>query len=245
MNEKQRADPKPTRRTGLTRRLVRWAVRLVAIPLAAVLAYIAAATIGALVQSAEVGGPEGEPVTIYVASNGFHADIVVPFETPAKSWGGLLQASPITSELVAGTRWIAFGWGSEVAYTRLGEITDLTPDIMVRALAFDRSVVHVAPLADISSGDGVWLIQVSGTGYRRLVSVIEDSFALDAAGRPILLDGITHGYGDSFFRGRRRFSLFRSCNVWVGEALRAAGIRAGIWTPFAQSLNWASGLQAR
>lgn len=231
------------RRGGFGWWTLRWACRAGGVVAAALLTYLAAAVIGATVQSADTSGAGDKSVTIYVATNGFHADIVVPVDHPSKSWQELLDTSPITRDRLAGTRWVAFGWGSEVAYTRLGKLTDLTPDIMFKALAFDRSVVHVVPLADIQSADGIRLVQVSGAGYLRLVASIENSFARDATGRPVLLAGVTHGYGDSFFRGRTRFSLLRSCNVWVGDALRTAGVRAGVWTPFAQSLMWARGLQ--
>ena len=207
---------------------------------ALVAAYLGAAVIGAVVQSAEPADPLGEPVTIYVATNGFHADIIVPRTSAARDWSDILRASPITSARLNQTRWVAFGWGSEAAYTQVGDITDLSPDIIFKALAFDRSVVHVVPLASIEAGDGVWPVEVSAAGYARLTRLLEDSFALNEAGAPIPVNGATHGYGDSFFRGRDRFSLFRSCNVWVGDALRAAGIRTGIWTPFSQALMWSA-----
>jgi hypothetical protein len=43
------------------------------------------------------------------------------------------------------------------------------------------------------------------------------------------------GYGatDLFFSARGRFSLVKSCNVWVGNGLKAAGLPTGLWTPFA------------
>ncbi len=233
------------RGAGLARSAAKWGLRGVGLVAAMLLAYVVAAAVGALVQTADASGgagSAGESVRIYVATNGFHTDIVAPVVNPAKDWRDLLAASPFTRNRIAGARWIAFGWGSEVAYTRLGKLTDLTPAIMVKALAFDRSVVHVVPLGEIRSAPGVRLVQISGPGYRRLVKAIEESFALDAAKRPMLLDGVTHGYGDSFFRGQGRFSLFRGCNVWAGDALRTAGIRAGVWTPFAQSLMWANGL---
>ena len=48
------------------------------------------------------------------------------------------------------------------------------------------------------------------------------------------------GYGatDIFYPAHGRFSLIKSCNVWVGEGLKAAGLPTGLWTPFAfQVLN--------
>lgn len=232
---------------GLADSAAKWGLRAFGLVAAVLLAYVLAAVVGAVVRTAEAAGNAGvagEAVTIYVASNGFHTDIVVPVIGSGKDWRGLLAASPITRNRIAGARWIALGWGSEAAYTRLGKLTDLTPAIILKALAFDRSVVHVVPLGAVGSGSGVRRIRVSEPGYKRLVQALESSFDLDRSGRPLLLDGATHGYGDSFFRGQGRFSLFRGCNVWVGEALRSAGVRVGIWTPFAQSLMWPDSLAA-
>jgi hypothetical protein len=47
---------------------------------------------------------------------------------------------------------------------------------------------------------------------------------------------------DAFFPARGHFSALRTCNVWLGETLRAAGIPFGLWTPanwsVFLSINW-------
>lgn len=223
---------------SLPRSILRWALRTVATLVVLVVAFLAAALVGAMVHGADASGGTEKSVTVYLSTNGFHSDIVVPVRSPERDWSLLLGASPLTAPSLGAARWIAFGWGSETAYTRLEKITDMSPAILLKAIAFDRSVVHVVPLETVGIGEGVWLLQISSAGYRRLAAAIDASFARDPGGREILLPGVTHGYGDAFFRGARRFSFLRSCNVWVGELLRTAGIRAGIWTPFAQSLTW-------
>ena len=42
------------------------------------------------------------------------------------------------------------------------------------------------------------------------------------------------GYGvtDLFFPAQGRFSLLKTCNVWVGQGLKASGLPTGLWTPF-------------
>ena len=41
-----------------------------------------------------------------------------------------------------------------------------------------------------------------------------------------------------FYEGDGSFSMFFNCNDWTGRALRAAGVRMGLWTPFEQSMMW-------
>ena len=42
---------------------------------------------------------------------------------------------------------------------------------------------------------------------------------------------------DAFFEARGRFHLFRTCNTWITDALRAAGHPAGAWTPTPYSVR--------
>lgn len=184
--------------------------------------------------------PGERAVTIYVASNGFHSDIVLPTVGPAKDWRPLLAASPLT-EPYRDAPWVAFGWGAETAYTELGTLADLSLGLILRAAAFDRSVVHVQPVAAVRTGTDHRSFTISEAGYRALVSHVEASLQLDEAGGPVILPGVSHGNGDAFLRGRDRFWLLRSCNVWTGEGLRKAGLPVGLWTPLVQSLMWSLG----
>ena len=44
---------------------------------------------------------------------------------------------------------------------------------------------------------------------------------------------------DAFYDATGRYSAVRTCNEWVGEGLRRAGVRVGRWTPFPVTvLNW-------
>lgn len=196
--------------------------------------------VGALPRGAGQVDGEDDAVTIYVMTNGFHTDIVVPSVSDAKDWRPLMQTSPITAYSLDAPL-IAFGWGSEAAYTELGTLADLSTGLMLKAIAFDRSVVHVQPLAAIRIGESVRRFRLTPDGYRSLVGHIEDSLQPSGNGEPVTLAGVTHGMGDAFLRGRDRFWLLRSCNVWVGEALRKAGLSVGLWTPLAQSLMWSLG----
>lgn len=205
--------------------------------LALMLASGFALLLGALPYGSGAQPSRDDVVTIHVATNGFHTDILVPSVTATRDWRPLLQASPITRESQDAPM-IAFGWGSQSAYTELGAITDLSPGLLLKAAAFDASVVHVQPVAAIRAGPDLLSLTITQAGYRALVDHIEQSLQYGPSGSPIVLEGLTHGLGDAFLRGRDRFWLLRSCNVWVGEGLRKARLPVGLWTPLAQSLMW-------
>lgn len=218
----------------IVQRAVRKAV--VALLGLALLAGLALAAGAVLHDAAPVSG-EGAPVTVHVVSNSFHSDIVVPTVTEAMDWRPLMRLSPITRQSLDAP-YLAIGWGSRAAYTRLGTLSDLSPGLLLKAIAFDESVVHLQPVAAIGEGASVRRLTVTPDGYARLVRHVEESLSRAVNGDAVPLDDATHGTGDAFLRGRDRFWLLRSCNVWVGEALRVAGRPVGLWTPLAQSLMW-------
>lgn len=225
------------------RRAARAAWRSLRVAAASLLAIALAAGLSLALGAFPVGGDAGDGpdgVAIHVVSNGFHTDIVLPMREEARDWRPLLDASPITAPWREAP-FVAFGWGSQAAYTELGTLLDLSPGLLVRAAAFDASVVHVQPVVAITAVHSVRRLVVSRGGYRALVAHVERSLSRDDAGAPVVLAGLTHGSGDAFFRGRDRFWLLRSCNVWVAEALRAAGRPVGLWTPLAQTLVWSLG----
>lgn len=98
--------------------------------------------------------------------------------------------------------------------------------------------MHVLPFYGIPQGEGVYQVSLSESQYRKLVAFIAQTFTTDDTGRSDKVIGASQGYGDVFYRAEPRFSPFYSCNVWTGQALRQAGIRMGVWTPFVQSLEW-------
>jgi uncharacterized protein (TIGR02117 family) len=203
------------------------------------LAFLIAALIGTVwTSSANVDGSSAKTRTVFILSNGYHTDIALPVVDGVPPAGLPVRATDLAGGL-SNVRYLAIGWGSEAAYTSLVSITDLSLGTIATALSFDRSVVHVLPFYGAPYGEGVYQVDLSEDQYRRLTDFIAATFTSHADGRGQMLADVTHGYGDIFYHARPRFSLFYSCNAWTGDALREAGIPVGIWTPFAQSLEWA------
>ena len=217
------------------RKLVRGATLAIGGVLALLLLYLVAAVAGTVWTAApDSRQTDDDTTTIYVLSNGFHSDIVLPVDAAAEL---PIAATDLPGRL-AGTRYLILGWGSQTAYTSLLALTDMTIEIAAKALLFDRSVMHLLPYGGEMQGPGVYRLELGPDQLHKLVEFIDATFSVDADGRGELLPGITQGYGDVFYRARPRFSLFYGCNAWTGEALRHAGVPVGVWTPFAQSIEW-------
>jgi uncharacterized protein (TIGR02117 family) len=215
--------------------LIRTARWIAGILIAGVLAVVIGAVpvpVGIAGQGASAS-EDSETVRIYVLSNGFHSDIAIP-NMPGLSLDklGVSRSDfPVPADAV---RYWAIGWGSKTAYTSLLAVSDLTPSIVMRALAFDRSVMHIQPLGEIAPQPGVYAYDLAKPDYARMMSQIRRSFGDEI--RPIA--DVTQGFGDRFYEGAGRFSPIRGCNVWTGRRLRDAGIGVGLWTLFAQSLEF-------
>ena len=68
----------------------------------------------------------------------------------------------------------------------------------------------------------IFEIAVSGRGFDRLVTFIQEAHARDEAGRAIPLG--PGQYGNSrFYLAREKYFLLKTCNTWTARALRAAG----------------------
>jgi uncharacterized protein (TIGR02117 family) len=82
-------------------------------------------------------------------------------------------------------------------------------------------------------------IIVTPAQYGTIAAYVRDSFVLDATGRAQPLRGRGYGRADAFYEGVGGYTLANSCNEWTARGLRRAGIRTGLWTPFADGvMRW-------
>ena len=221
------------------KRVLVWALRIVAGIVAIPLAYFLAALFLGLVpanvafyQQAEGG------VVIYVRSNGVHTDIVVPKVNAEADWRPFADPSHVRDPAVAAADHVAIGYGAREFYLNTPTWGDLSLSVAFRSLAgMDSTLVHVEHVNQPRREDWQRPIRLSAEQYRRLAAYIRSSFRLDEDGAPIHVPG---GYtsADTFYEGNGGFSAFYNCNAWTGAALRAAGVRMGLWTPFEQSVMW-------
>ncbi len=166
----------------------------------------AAAILGHVPANADWREPE-VGVTIYVQSNGVHTGIVLP-------------AGP--------GKWRSYGWGDRAFYLGTPRWQDIRPATLIAALlGSDTTLVHVDDLDDFVADEYWRPLKLRPGEYARLRAFIATSFA--PGGAPIA------GYTtrDRFYPARGRYSAVTTCNVWTGNALRTAGVRVGVWTPFA------------
>ena len=216
-------------------RKTRWLKRVTLAILAIPGFYLLAALIGALVPVNEGWSEPERGITIYVADNGVHADLVLPADAQGLDWRPLLPKADVANA-PADAEWIAFGAGERRVYLETPTWGDLTVKTAAVALTGGDQVMHVQWTDNPAYSAKE--IRVTPEQYRRLWASIRAGFQLDAAGRPIRIDHPGYGFDDAFYRGAGKANAIHTCNQWAASRLRLAGIEAPLWSPFVQGLVW-------
>ena len=216
------------RKGKLARRL---ALVLVAIPAL----YLLAALVGSLVPVNRAWQEPERGITIYIANNGVHADIIMPAVAEGLDWRPFVPKSDFASP-DPGAAWVAFGSGEERVYLETPRWRDITPRTIWSALTGGKRVMHVEWVGDPAYAARA--IRLRPEEYRRLWAAIRADFQLDASGKPRLIDHPGYGGSDAFYWATGKFHALKTCNTWAAGRLRVAGVKTSLWPPFVQGLVW-------
>lgn len=200
---------------------------LAAVPIAFLLAALA----GSLLPLNRGWKEPAEGTTIYLRSNGIHVDIVMPAQAQELDWSALLPPSHVREAPVE-VRWYGFGAGERRVYLETPTWGDITPRTLWSALTGGERVLHVDQTA--VPGAELYALRLRPEEYRRLWAAVRADFD----GPPRRIDHPGYGPDDAFYQARGRASAVQTCNQWVADKLRLAGVRTSAWTPFTQGLLW-------
>jgi uncharacterized protein (TIGR02117 family) len=197
--------------------------------------YLLAAIAGSLIPVNRAWVEPAQGITIYIADNGLHADLVLPVQKAGLDWAPLVPRSDFAAP-PPNARWVAFGAGERRVYLDTPTWSDITPRTAWAGIAGGERVMHVEYVANPRYAARE--IRVTPEQYRRLWAAVRASFVLDSRGRPIKIDHPGYGPADAFYEGIGRASAIQTCNQWLAGRLRLAGIKAPSWSPFVDGLVW-------
>ena len=220
------------RRKRKSWRLVRWVVLAVA---AVPALYLLAALLGSLIPVNRGWEEPDKGITIYLADNGIHTDIIMPASAQGLDWEPLVPRRHFAAP-DPDARWVAFGSGEERVYLETPHWRDIKPKTIWSGLTGGKRVMHVEWVGDPRYAARE--IRLRPEEYRRLWAAIRADFALDARGRPEHIDAPGYGCCDAFYRATGKASAIRTCNSWAANRLRLAGVKTSLWPPFVQGLVW-------
>ena len=212
------------------------ATALIALPLT----FFSAATLGALIPGGHADLPGGTEYLIGLARGPIHHDFLIPLSPETRAHFAYAETAGVPIFNPA-AEWLVLGWGAEGFYTTAGTYSDITAGAVLRSVWGEPEVIRLDEAGNVQGVPGLTFMTLSEPQFAALLLAIDASFQQDQTAAPIPLpyDGFTAT--DAFFAARGDFNLFHTCNAWLGETLRAAGVPFGIWTPTPQAVSFALG----
>lgn len=226
--------PTPKPRRSLFLRIV-WQVCRAG--LVVVLAFAGAVLIGLLPVNRDFTSP-AEGIEIIVYLDPAHSEIIVPIVTGVHDWSPWFSASDF-QRLTGKETHVAFSWGSRDFFLNTPKWEDLRLDIALRSLLLPSATLMHVDMMESSrmNYENYHHVTIEPTAYEKLVEFIQASFVLDGSSHlggqePRHLPGANYNSHDAFYEATGTYSALYNCNTWTGDALEAAGVRTGCWTPF-------------
>jgi len=197
--------------------------------------YVAVAIMGGMIAVNRGWTEPDKGITIYIADNGVHADLVLPVRQGGLDWVPLVPRTDFAAPPPT-ARWIAFGAGERRVYLDTPTWADITPRTAWAGIAGGERVMHVEYVAEPTYAARE--LKVTPEQYRRLWASVRASFDLNSRGRPQKIDHPGYGPADAFYEGVGRANAVHTCNHWLATRLRLAGVKAPLWSPFVEGLVW-------
>jgi uncharacterized protein (TIGR02117 family) len=170
---------------------------------------------------------------VYISTNGFHTDIVMPVKTEVVDWSEKIKYFDTKSKNNI-QDFVAVGWGNKDFFINIPGWSQLQLSIAVKAvLGICPSEIHTKFLKSVNEDKKKKKIELSKSQYIDLVNFIESYFKKDSFGNFINISTPnTYGDSDAFYEAKGRLTPFFTCNTWANSALKSAGLRSCLWTPF-------------
>jgi len=176
-------------------------------------------------------------MAVFILTNGLHADIVMPVKTEMVDWSQKIKFSD-TKSRDSFQNFVAVGWGNREFFIDTPSVSQLKLSIAVRAgLGMGASAMHATFLKSVNEDEFCRKIELSKSQYIDLVNFIESYFKKDSLENFINISTPnTYGNNDAFYEAKGTYTIFFTCNTWANSALKSAGLRSCLWTPFQRGI---------
>ncbi len=219
---------------------MRQVLKIVGVIILAILVFlalyaVAAFGLGAIAVNRKNVAQRGIP--LYLSSNGAHVDLVLPVRNALCDWSADFPTEN-TKGRNANLQWIAIGWGDKGFYLNTPTWAELKFSTAFKAAtALSSSAVHATYMAQPVPGENCRLLYATEAQYKALIAHIRQALDLDANGKPILIQtNAQYGADDAFYEAKGAYHAFKTCNTWTNSTLKAAGMKACVWTPMAKAI---------
>jgi len=165
-------------------------------------------------------------VQIMIETNGVHTAIVMPAVSAQKDWRADFPADDVLAPNRPYTH-VSVSWGEREVFLNTPTWWDLSLPTVFGAATGGEGLLHVSHYIRPAPSPDHRQLTISHAEYARLIGIIEREI-LPASERTVY-----RGYSDYdvFYDAPGTYHLGNTCNQWVSNALAAAGIKTGWWTP--------------
>lgn len=244
MNTESHLQPKPT----ILRRVWGWIKRAGKVLGLLIAAYLLIVLLGLFPINNDYRPPD-VGVEIYVISNEVHADLVLPIANDIVDWRTCFPASHFAGDVSAAEH-VLFGWGDRRFFIETARWRDLKLSLALNALWSTDTVLHVTQAESRYWETNAVKVRLSNEQYATLVRYVRATLAdVDPATaatadltahlqQPVAspITGARYNDNDAFYHANGRYHVLNTCNSWVGNGLRQAGVRVGAWTPLPKTV---------
>ena len=205
------------------KRLLLWPLAVLA---AFALVFLLTAWIGSSIARNDDWEQPAAGVQIMVETNGVHTAIVMPAVSAQKDWRADFPADDVLAPNRPYTH-VSVSWGEREVFLNTPTWWDLSLPTVFGAATGGEGLLHVSHYIRPAPSPDHRQLTISHAEYARLIAIIEREI-LPASERTVY-----RGYSDYdvFYDAPGTYHLGNTCNQWVSNALAAAGIKTGWWTP--------------
>ncbi len=182
--------------------------------------------------------------TIYLTSDGFHTNFIVPVETTAYRWQDHLNLDAVGGQPASTYRYLQFGWGDRRFYMETPSWDQVKPTEALRALFYwdNDSAIFVKghPQVPQYPNEQLKCLRLGRTDFLALMNFIDGTFRVSADGSKQRL-GSGQDRESSFYAANGSYSVLKTCISWTADGLRAANVNTPLWgglaTPIMQQVR--------
>jgi uncharacterized protein (TIGR02117 family) len=178
-----------------------------------------------------------DELSIYILTNGVHTDIVVPTRNELMDWSNFIYFDN-TMAADSTCTYLALGWGDKGFYLQTPTWSDLKASVAFKAaFALSSTVIHATYYSKMTESKTCKKILINRNQYKRLINYITGTFQKDAMGKFLFISTrANYGKYDAFYEANGSYSLFKTCNTWANNALKACGQKCCLWTAFDEGI---------
>ncbi|TCD05354.1 DUF2459 domain-containing protein [Erythrobacteraceae bacterium CFH 75059] len=172
-------------------------------------------------------------VDLLVGTNGLHTVVIMPIAAEGVDWRAVFPSTARPTPAGNLPTHVAIDWGEREVLLTVPEWSDLRPGTALRILvAGGQPVIRINAYAHPQPDDDYRILRLRPAEYRALAASIMAQLPPLPAGetRPVLPGFDTRAVHHASLG---RYTIFNTCNTWIGNRLADAGVRTGWWTPLA------------